>query len=177
MLLPLDDATAGRLLAGEVPTQDAPPGLGRLAELIQAAHAPAGPDELASTAHVAAFCSTVRFERRTARSARSRTIVSRLVAATSLATLMGATAAMASTGSLPDVLSRVGVGGTAATTHPGRTVPPAPSASSVVGQCTAFLAASKQGEQSSAFQALIAVHGGTVNSTTSFCKEVTATRQ
>jgi hypothetical protein len=103
---PLDDDTTDRLLAGAVAPDDAPPGFARVAALIQASRAAADPSELGAGEAIGVVAAAVRgvsephpvAPQRKSMLAKLLTVK---VAAIGGVALFGATAAAASTGTLP----------------------------------------------------------------------------
>lgn len=110
--LALDDATVERLLAGELPPAQAPPGYAEVAALLAATAAPPTPDELAGQAAVLAELraatrpqrAVVGF-RRAARPPRRRRVG--LLAAALVGALAMGGAAAAATGNLPAPVRQV----------------------------------------------------------------------
>jgi hypothetical protein len=135
--LPLDSDTADRLLAGLVAPEDAPPGYGRVVQLLEAASAEASSEELAREPEtVAAMAAALRspVHRNATLSRRSFMPFAlsrpRLTAAV-LAAAFAASVGMASAGSLPgaaqdvasEMLAKIGIAVPGANdnagTHPG----------------------------------------------------------
>ncbi len=125
----LDDQTADRMLSGHLAPEDAPPGFSRTAHLLQAVKSPASAAELArkeSTLSAMAAASRAGAPSLphkgtkaplTRRSNMLTKLLTAKVAAIAVATVIGATAAAAATGSLPtaaqnamsSALSHVGI--------------------------------------------------------------------
>jgi hypothetical protein len=120
---PLDEDSASRLLQGLVHPDDAPPGYGPVAGLLNsAAHLPMGTvDEDAAAFTVSAMVEVIRNATPTPETSRRKTMLGKLLAGKALAAVavlgLTATGAAAATGSLPDpaqgvvsdALSHVGV--------------------------------------------------------------------
>lgn len=160
---PLDDATAERLLSGELWPEDAPPGYSTVVTALGKMQASPVPTELSGEQ---ATVTAAALEARSARTVDPSTprrkpmlakLVSAKVAAVVATTVLGATAAAAATGNLPsqaqsavsDALSHVGVSVPNPHSHPNgpsnsRGSAPgdkgANDAHANFGQCTAFLA-------------------------------------
>jgi len=107
-LLPLDGETADRMLAGRVALEDAPPGYAAVVRLLDAASTMAGPDNrererelVVVFAHAVGSPAPRETAPRPSLPSRAR-----LVAAT-VAAALGATTALASTGSLPDPVQNI----------------------------------------------------------------------
>jgi hypothetical protein len=119
----LDEDSASRLMQGLVHPDDAPPGYGAVAGLLNsAARLPLGPvDEDAATATVSAMVEVIRVASPAPEISRRKSMLSKLLAAKALAAVavigLTASGAAAATGSLPDqaqsvvsdALSHVGV--------------------------------------------------------------------
>ena len=107
--LPLDSDTADRLLAGRVAFEDAPPGYGRVVQLLEAAAEPS--TEVLELEHVAAIAAVVRSSAIPAASSRRSlmpfTLSRPRLATAVLAAAFAATAGLASAGSLPGAAQEV----------------------------------------------------------------------
>lgn len=105
---PLDEDSASRLLQGHVHPDDAPPGYGAVAGLLNsAAQLPRGPvDEDAATITVSAMVEVIRDATPVPEPSRRNTMLGKLLAGKALAAVavigLTATGAAAGTGSLPD---------------------------------------------------------------------------
>lgn len=110
---PLDEDSASRLLQGHVHPDDAPPGYGAVAGLLNsAARLPLGPvDEDAAALTVSAMVEAIRDASPAPESSRRKTMLGKLLAGKALAAVavigLTATGAAAGTGSLPDTAQDV----------------------------------------------------------------------
>jgi hypothetical protein len=132
--LALDEETVERLLAGDLPPSQAPPGYAKVAALLAATAAPPTPEELAGQAEVLAELRAATRPRRAAAHTRraARRPPRRRWAGLAAAALVGALVtggvAAAATGNLPgpvqnvarSILGNDGGGGPVAPTEPGR---------------------------------------------------------
>lgn len=109
----IDDRTVDRLLSGGLTADDAPPGLGNVAEIVRSALVPGKPTELARETSVVSMAAAVSSEAMSsyapapggARTPRRRmlgkVLTGKAIAAATIAALGLGTAAAAATGSLP----------------------------------------------------------------------------
>ena len=183
---PLDDATADRLLAGEIVPDDAPPGYGHLASLIRRARTESGgisPSRRAAA--VSAMAAAVTYEQRSQRG--SKRMLGKLLSLKALGIALPAVAltagtAAAATNSLPapaqtaihDVLSKVGI--SVPNGHSGGATPVGPSATGPAefGLCTAYAAnGGHMSSKSVAFRNLTAAATAAGESVTQLCATVT----
>ena len=110
---PLDDNTASRLLQGLVHPDDAPPGYGAVAGLLNsAAQLPLGPvDEDAAASTISTMVEAIRSATPTPEISRRKTMFGKLLAGKALAAVavlgLTATGAAAAAGSLPDQVQGV----------------------------------------------------------------------
>jgi hypothetical protein len=198
---PLDDATAERLLTGRLSPEDAPPGFAGLAGLVWAATGPADPAELASESQVvSAAVAAVHSASSNRPITRRRTsmlakLLSAKVAAVAVTSAIGAAAAA---GTLPNsaqnavssALSNIGISvpdssGNAKETAHDRSDGHIQNSQVLADfrKCTAFLSgpsvsARTDGashDDGSDLSASTAAHGGSVQSTTAYCRAVVAT--
>ena len=103
----IDEDTASRLLQGLVHPDDAPPGYGAVADLLNsAARLPLGPVDEDATTTVSAMVAVIRDAPPTPEISRRKSMLGKLLAGKALAAVavlgLSATGAAAATGSLPD---------------------------------------------------------------------------
>jgi len=195
-LLQIDNDTAERLLSGELSSDDAPPAYAGVARLIDAATGPTVPTELTSERSVVVVClGAVRSATPLSPTgSRNPLKVTRLTSAKVVAgvlafVFLATGTAAAATGVLP---ARAQAIVAHALSHVGISVPrPNPNSDvgstnrgssadsdSIFNRCSAFLANSNSvansgnlgDDRNPSFASLIASHGGTLTSTTTFCK-------
>jgi hypothetical protein len=130
--LALDEETVERLLAGDLPPSQVPPGYAQVAALLAATTAEPTPEELAGRAEVLAELRAVTRPRRADRSRRAARMPRRRWAGLAAAALVGVLvtggAALAATGNLPgpvqnvarSILGNGGGAGPVAPTEPGQ---------------------------------------------------------
>jgi hypothetical protein len=102
----IDDDTADRLLSGEVAPEDAPPDLGAVARVVQAARYPTSTNAARESATVAAIVEALHSGSLPDALPRRKRMLARMlsakVAAVAAVGVLGATAAAAATNTLPD---------------------------------------------------------------------------
>jgi len=187
---PLDYATAERLLAGDLDPEDAPPGFGPVAALVQVAKGPTGAGELVGRQEtVAAMAAGIATSAGAlaASTPRGRRIIGKLLTLKTLGIAIPAMAltaggAAAATGNLPapvqsaahSVLSDVGISVPKGNdSSSGKAVGPDATGSAKYGLCTAYKAnGGHANSHSVAFAKLAKAAGGVANIST-FCANVT----
>ena len=185
---PLDDATADRLLAGEIAPDDAPPGYGHLASLIRRARTESGgisPSRRAAA--VSAMAAAVTYPERSQRG--SKRMLGKLLSLKALGIALPAVAltagtAAAATNSLPapaqtaihNALSKVGISVPDGNSSSASPVGPNASGPAEFGLCTAYAANGGHASSNSvAFKNLTAAATAAGESVTQYCAAVTTT--